>query len=517
MGVRTNAWILTAGGHGDGLVKILIPMICLWLLPPLGMGVTGNRVDGMAWREAFFNAPILIFFDHAVVSRSGQPMTNWAHNANAVYRRTTFQIFAAWAVQMQPFLAASMIPLMAMEVFMSLRFYYLCGVLSFDVAKPVTACINYSRAVTSRRTTAPAASEQSPALPSIPTGAGTVADKSRWQSDLPAQMQILPPELFGLDWTARMVDLVEPVCHRAHGTAALVAGNLEPLSQELVGRFQNVLSWFIRDVIATVDAATHTQVPPAAVERGLQIMAGLMVKSSASVEQLVEKLELLHSTVSRPVSSDSQQEDSTKPGKDGEDLAVHATLRAIALETASAQKIWEDPTGIGPQSGSKANYDSSAEVDQVDYFLSHNWGDAPNLKVSVLRSYLMTQQYVAGVGCTSVLLVIATTPVGFMLDDGGIAAAWVLPLAISCVGVCFLIWPYAAPQQWGPWKFSDKRLWLDKCCIDQTNEATKIAGIKRLGEDLQNSKHMIVFFSKDYLTRLWCIYELCWFCQVRRL
>jgi hypothetical protein len=65
-----------------------------------------------------------------------------------------------------------------------------------------------------------------------------------------------------------------------------------------------------------------------------------------------------------------------------------------------------------------------------------------------------------------------------------------------------------------PWRWSATRYWLDKCCIDQSSDASKQAGIAHLGDSLERSQRMFIIFSDVYLTRLWCTYELAAFCKL---
>ena len=61
----------------------------------------------------------------------------------------------------------------------------------------------------------------------------------------------------------------------------------------------------------------------------------------------------------------------------------------------------------------------------------------------------------------------------------------------------------------------EPKLFLDKCCINQTDEAKKLAGIKGIAAFLHNSERMIVLFSKDYFSRLWCSYEIAVFLHLK--
>ena len=50
-------------------------------------------------------------------------------------------------------------------------------------------------------------------------------------------------------------------------------------------------------------------------------------------------------------------------------------------------------------------------------------------------------------------------------------------------------------------------MFLDKTCIDQTNDEEKRKGIVSLGYSLKNSKRMLILWDITFYTRLWCVYE----------
>jgi len=49
---------------------------------------------------------------------------------------------------------------------------------------------------------------------------------------------------------------------------------------------------------------------------------------------------------------------------------------------------------------------------------------------------------------------------------------------------------------------------LDKCCIHQTDPDLKMQGIQQLGGFLRSSRRLVILWQPEYLTRLWCAYEL---------
>lgn len=51
-----------------------------------------------------------------------------------------------------------------------------------------------------------------------------------------------------------------------------------------------------------------------------------------------------------------------------------------------------------------------------------------------------------------------------------------------------------------------RRVFLDKISIDQEDEERKSAGIASLGAFLRHSENLVVLFSPEYFTRMWCCY-----------
>eukprot|EP01045_Picozoa_sp_COSAG04_P031330 COSAG04_NODE_5762_length_1500_cov_2.457530_1_plen_171_part_00 len=150
----------------------------------------------------------------------------------------------------------------------------------------------------------------------------------------------------------------------------------------------------------------------------------------------------------------------------------------------------------------EADYERS-EPAPVDVYVSHAWADsAPRGKAAALRSFLLVQSLTASVLVMGVMLSLACCPIGFMLADmtqpseenGGASSgswsmsgsgsgtfgwvdetesedgiAWWWPAVIVngiSVGIVAWVWlsGMVLPTSWGPWRLSDKRLWVDKCC-----------------------------------------------------
>jgi hypothetical protein len=205
------------------------------------------------------------------------------------------------------------------------------------------------------------------------------------------------------------------------------------------------------------------------------------------------------------------------PGDDVEKSvgdASPAKFRSVRFRTVASTTIWLD------KRPDKRSFELSSETPSADFFLSHCWNDPPEAKAALLRSFLFVQTFVAVTLSGTVVLAIALIPTGIILSEINSIIVWWAPcVSVLCFGGLVLLWTLVAhflqtSNTFGPWFMSGISCWLDKCCIDQTTEASKTAGIAHLGDSLERCSCMIVIFSQQYLERMWCTYELAAYCRL---
>lgn len=220
-------------------------------------------------------------------------------------------------------------------------------------------------------------------------------------------------------------------------------------------------------------------------------------------------------------------------------------------------------------------YNMSSPADTVEFFISHCWANNGFHKASKLTHYLFAQQFLAVIWVIWVLpaillLALGAAGVEWMLWCGTaffglgiLCTLWVgLPLVLNALarilaqyakdwedllsnsqdpetphhrGVMndryhiqrqkdFVQWladtttgAQARACQYAAWRWlgSGISLWLDKACIDQTSDETKAAGIELLDKYLMQAKRLLVLLSSEYLTRMWCVFELALFIKWR--
>ena len=194
------------------------------------------------------------------------------------------------------------------------------------------------------------------------------------------------------------------------------------------------------------------------------------------------------------------------------DSAAH--FRAVRFRTVANMSIWLD------KRPDKRSFELSTETSSADFFLSHCWNDPPEAKAALLRSFLFVQTFVAVTLSGTVVFAVALIPTGIILSEINAIIIWWAPcVLVLCMGGLVLLWTLLAHftetrSTFGPWGLSRISCWLDKCCIDQSSPESKMVGIAHLGDSLERCNCMIVIFSKQYLERMWCTYELAAYCKL---
>mmetsp|Transcript_472 Transcript_472/g.441 ORF Transcript_472/g.441 Transcript_472/m.441 type:complete len:85 (+) Transcript_472:149-403(+) len=70
-------------------------------------------------------------------------------------------------------------------------------------------------------------------------------------------------------------------------------------------------------------------------------------------------------------------------------------------------------------------------------------------------------------------------------------------MMVVCFGVAF---GYIFPRLFR----KDQVVFLDKCCISQTDIELKNIGIHHISSFLSRSDGLVILWSTDYFSRLWC-------------
>lgn len=189
-------------------------------------------------------------------------------------------------------------------------------------------------------------------------------------------------------------------------------------------------------------------------------------------------------------------------------------LRACRLSAVmrGGAKIFADPGGTA------ATYALSEEVQNIDFFISHNWSVSQvkkflalalcfNLGPAVIAA-IVTMVLFAVVGSLGVHLFLQETPVRLDSGEGLVQHgrgnfAFVAPIFVL-VAMC----GHELARLAG---FRGAMVFLDKTCIHQEDNGLKQVGIRKLGAFLRSSSNMVVIYTDVYLSKLWTVYEVACF------
>jgi len=154
---------------------------------------------------------------------------------------------------------------------------------------------------------------------------------------------------------------------------------------------------------------------------------------------------------------------------------------------------------------------------KLHVFISHNWATPRFIKFMALvfhfnhgsASIAATVAYICTV--LVVILTAKTIDVDERLNDLYFLCHLGTGVCIATYWLCLLFWHDVK------WLFCcrGKRVFLDRCCIHQTDEDLKQQGIEHLDVFLQLSDKMLVVYSELYTKKLWTMYELATFLPKR--
>eukprot|EP00929_Paragymnodinium_shiwhaense_P072329 TRINITY_DN36713_c1_g3_i1.p1 TRINITY_DN36713_c1_g3~~TRINITY_DN36713_c1_g3_i1.p1 ORF type:complete len:703 (+),score=73.17 TRINITY_DN36713_c1_g3_i1:27-2111(+) len=184
-------------------------------------------------------------------------------------------------------------------------------------------------------------------------------------------------------------------------------------------------------------------------------------------------------------------------------------LRGVALETAME--------GFGKHWASisckASDHELSRPVDELHDFISHDWQNSRWGKYAAMCFvYNDVPTLIAGFLVGLLVCVLQCT-----VQRPEMATAdmphWCLLCGLVVHNVIFCSWQQlqATFTRW-----PTRRVFLDKLCINQINEADKQAGIRGLAGFLGKSERVVILWSPRYFTRLWCTYELATWCHLER-
>ena len=200
----------------------------------------------------------------------------------------------------------------------------------------------------------------------------------------------------------------------------------------------------------------------------------------------------------------------------GDALAASLT-RAVPIRRVLAGGA----AAFGTSKGTAKDYELSAPTKQYDYFLSHSWRASRWHKCWLLLLFFRAKSVLVGSLAGTVLGFVLTVSRALppMSTNATLAEIEGVEVSLWCtlfalIGALLGVVIQDAFESVGllpcNWVF------LDKLCIHQTDDAIKTQGIRALGLFLRHSRKMLVLWSPEYFSRLWCCFELASFLDTMR-
>lgn len=212
-----------------------------------------------------------------------------------------------------------------------------------------------------------------------------------------------------------------------------------------------------------------------------------------------------------------QQMEATRTGSSVEPGLVRAVPIRLILRTRAEK--------FASNEGTVADYKLSAPTDEIDYFLSHSWRASRHAKYLTLWVFFRLPTAVVGaVTFGTIAFVLTATRVlpathtaqGRWPDTRGDleteSSMWCQ--AFSVIGLVLAL----MAQEFAEWHnlVRGSTCFLDKLCIHQCDTELKSRGIRSIGLFVCRSRYMLILWSPEYFTRLWCCFEVAAFQQGER-
>ena len=217
-------------------------------------------------------------------------------------------------------------------------------------------------------------------------------------------------------------------------------------------------------------------------------------------------------------------------------MVAHRHLPDGVLRSVASKNIVEF-FGYHLRTGSAGGADTHAlsrPTERIDYFLSHSWRDSGLLKYLALCWYFNSKLAVGSALTVGFLLAIYQRVFEVVLwpTCKFMNFPFTFAKGLGQVGIEFQIDPtsyWADPshvllnsnicQFFGMLTFvlvlltghlfrKSSGFFLDKICINQTDQKRKLAGIQAIDQFILRSKTMLICYNDDYFERLWCTFEL---------
>lgn len=173
--------------------------------------------------------------------------------------------------------------------------------------------------------------------------------------------------------------------------------------------------------------------------------------------------------------------------------------------------------------GSAETYALSQQVNDIDFFISHNWV-VPHWKKFFCLALQFNLRLALAATAVALALVALASSLGAQLLVGQMdissfdPSIGTLEHGLGCTFLTvptFLLVAFTRHELWRLVGFRGHSVFLDKTCIHQVNKELQQQGILKLGAFLRKSSRMIVLYNDLYLTKLWTVYEVACFLSLK--
>ncbi|CAE8610812.1 unnamed protein product [Polarella glacialis] len=190
--------------------------------------------------------------------------------------------------------------------------------------------------------------------------------------------------------------------------------------------------------------------------------------------------------------------------------------RGVSLATVMDRGAKHFRSNVGPKDHDALSF----PTDTYRAFISHSWRASRWAKYAALLYYTSLVPAVCA-GLAAGILAFALQLHG-ILPSFGVSQddTESVPSSLWCLAMggctCFatlVTWARLCDLAESTRKGTQASYFLDCLCINQNDAELKQAGIDSIGAYLRNSDSMLVLWSPEYFTRLWCCFELAVFLE----
>ena len=205
-------------------------------------------------------------------------------------------------------------------------------------------------------------------------------------------------------------------------------------------------------------------------------------------------------------------------GDDRLERALLAEVKGVLRVVSSSHVFAGHGAILKNSSGSQETYDLSVPAQKIPWFISHSWRTGRWTKALGLALFLhMRLAFMCSVAClvvSSVIILLTSRADLCTTNDttawlGDVMRASLVPVLPAVAFAVVSLYGHLLPCPGGR-----TECFLDKICIHQTDAALKKQAIDSLDVFLRFSSRMLVLYSPEYLSRLWCTYELATFTEL---